>query len=40
MRDIATSIYKYSNTIRQGTWGNPEAGGFKDALFFQMDTIS
>jgi hypothetical protein len=34
MRNLANQIYKDASTIRQGTWGNPTAGGFKDALFY------
>ncbi len=34
MKKLTNHIYKNSTIIRQGTWGNPVAGGFKDALFF------
>lgn len=34
MRKLANHIYKNANTIRQGSWGNPAAGGFSDALFY------
>ncbi|CEN36674.1 RHS repeat-associated core domain protein (fragment) [Capnocytophaga cynodegmi] len=34
MKNLTNHIYKNSTIIRQGTWGNPMAGGFKDALFF------
>jgi RHS repeat-associated protein len=34
MRKLANHIYKFASTVRQGTWGNPAAGGFKDAIFY------
>jgi hypothetical protein len=34
MRNLTNHIYKNASTIRQGTWGNPAAGGFKDALLY------
>lgn len=38
MRMIANHIFKNATTIRQGTWANPAAGGFKDAFFYVHNT--
>ena len=34
MEKLAKHIYKNATEIRQGTWANPVAGGFENALFY------
>ena len=34
MEKLSHHIYKNASEIRQGTWANPAAGGFNNALYF------